>query len=68
MSLKPCTCGDPLCPSKNQTEPPLSVAAWICPKCNGQMLMTGSQEWCGKNLKCSCCGEFSYYKDYTIKD
>ncbi len=43
---------------------------WICPKCNGETLVGGEHQviWYGKNLKCNQCGEFSYYREFIVKD
>jgi hypothetical protein len=38
----------------------------ICPNCNEQHSLAGDVEWCGKNLKCPACGEFSYYSEYRL--
>lgn len=40
---------------------------WICPRCNEKQPMFDGT-WCGKNLKCNHCEEYSYYSEWRVRD
>ena len=39
---------------------------WKCPVCEVPTLSNNGADWCGKNLRCTCCGTYNYYKDFDI--
>jgi len=43
---------------------------WTCPKCQHEQenREQGKHfDWCGKNLKCPGCGDYSYYKEWLVR-
>lgn len=47
----------------------INEAIWICPKCKHEQSEQSEKKiWCGKNLLCPSCKEYSYYDEWTDKN
>lgn len=63
------TCKTPLAESRGVYYCPncllASSSIWVCPVCSHEQ--QANLQWCGKNLQCQNCQEYSYYKEWIIK-